>query len=453
MSSESRYRIYPKQFRWEKIPIERNKVFVLMPFTSRMDAVYGRLKAALSEKGYLCSRADELDGSVLVMNTVLREIMRSRYVIADLTLLNPNVFYELGVTHSFKDLPNVVMIKQKEGESPFDISHLRYIEYSEDNLFLLTSQVLDALERGGRLSDFQDALNRRGILGVVSENRDDFIDMFQDFFDYDLEEVTSLLNGDLDPRVPASAYMGPISRIRELIVGSLQSGRSEVIDGIVRIYAEALSSAPATSEVEEFAQDCLSGLFAPFDVPDDQIDSWKIDFAVTIASRGRCMVSALSYLIGYLSKIKTTRIDLNRYKVERFLLISHDGRVDEALINALGNEDRHIREYVSDLIGDKGLASAHDYLVRLLESETNPYTARSMLRALGKIGTSGDAGFIARWVDRREDTLRRNKATIVVRHAYLALRELCDAAQLHLLDQFQRRYADMLDDPPLDSLQ
>ena len=137
MSSESRYRIYPKQFRWEKIPIERNKVFVLMPFTSRMDAVYGRLKAALSEKGYLCSRADELDGSVLVMNTVLREIMRSRYVIADLTLLNPNVFYELGVTHSFKDLPNVVMIKQKEGE--IEMEYFTKFEkiLSKKQLFLL----------------------------------------------------------------------------------------------------------------------------------------------------------------------------------------------------------------------------------------------------------------------------------------------------------------------------
>ena len=39
-----KYKIYPKQYRNEKITIQKNKCFVLMQFSDDLDIVYGTIK-------------------------------------------------------------------------------------------------------------------------------------------------------------------------------------------------------------------------------------------------------------------------------------------------------------------------------------------------------------------------------------------------------------------------
>ena len=41
------YSIYPKQFRNSKIPIEKDRCFVLMPFSEKHDMLYGVIKDTL----------------------------------------------------------------------------------------------------------------------------------------------------------------------------------------------------------------------------------------------------------------------------------------------------------------------------------------------------------------------------------------------------------------------
>lgn len=87
------YKIYPKQFINDKIPIEKNRCFMLMPFSPEFDYIYGTIKKDLNENGLICNRADEIAGSKPILNKILTEILKSRYIIADLTDYNPNVFY------------------------------------------------------------------------------------------------------------------------------------------------------------------------------------------------------------------------------------------------------------------------------------------------------------------------------------------------------------------------
>lgn len=136
------YKIYPKEFRNENIIIQKNKCFVIMPFKKDYDLLYGNLKESLEESGYNCTRADDISGSTVIMNKILCEMLSSQFVIADLTSLNANVFYELGIAHSFKDAKNVIIIKRKNEECPFDLSHLSYINYNENNYKLLTSKII-----------------------------------------------------------------------------------------------------------------------------------------------------------------------------------------------------------------------------------------------------------------------------------------------------------------------
>ena len=73
-------------------------------------------------------RADEIAVPGAVTTDILTRIMHSDYVVADVTYQNPNVFYELGLRHACR--PGTIIIRDKKAASiPFDIAHLRYIEY------------------------------------------------------------------------------------------------------------------------------------------------------------------------------------------------------------------------------------------------------------------------------------------------------------------------------------
>ena len=150
------YNIYPKQYQHSNIPIEKNKCFVIMPFKLEFDYIYGEIKDGLDRAGFSCNRVDEITGSVPIIAKILNEILSSRCIIADLSGCNPNVFYELGVSHSFKDANNIIILKHKDSKVPFDIMHLTYIEYSEENPKLLVSRILKNIEDVKFISEFQE---------------------------------------------------------------------------------------------------------------------------------------------------------------------------------------------------------------------------------------------------------------------------------------------------------
>ena len=73
-------------------------------------------------------RADEISLPGTITTDIITRIMHSDYVIADVTFPNPNVFYELGLRHACR--PGTIIIRDRSGPRvPFDIAHLRYVEY------------------------------------------------------------------------------------------------------------------------------------------------------------------------------------------------------------------------------------------------------------------------------------------------------------------------------------
>jgi hypothetical protein len=62
-----------------------------------------------------------------VIQDVISLIDRSAFVICDCTGRNPNVFYEIGIAHSLGK--EVILITQNGDDVPFDLRHLRYLQY------------------------------------------------------------------------------------------------------------------------------------------------------------------------------------------------------------------------------------------------------------------------------------------------------------------------------------
>ena len=124
--------IYPKPyFQQANLPAEDPRlIFVLMPFAAEYKEIYDDvIKPLVLEMGLKPLRADEIFGSRAIMEDILRTIAESRIIIADVTKRNPNVFYELGISHTVKD--DVIIITQSMDDVPFDLQHLRCIKYSQ----------------------------------------------------------------------------------------------------------------------------------------------------------------------------------------------------------------------------------------------------------------------------------------------------------------------------------
>jgi hypothetical protein len=114
---------------------DKEECFVIMPIAERDDYgpthfadVYKHvIKPAVEAAGLRCIRADEVHRANLIHLDILHRIVNAKLAICDLSGLNPNVMFELGIRQAF-DKP-VVLIKDDRTRSPFDISPLRHQEY------------------------------------------------------------------------------------------------------------------------------------------------------------------------------------------------------------------------------------------------------------------------------------------------------------------------------------
>jgi len=117
--------------------------FVVMGFGKKMDyenskevdldRIYKKVIKELFEKDlkdYELIRADEIAGSSIIDVSMYTLLMKSDLVIADITTLNPNAIYELGVRHTLKPYSTIIMAEE-QCKIPFDLNHSRFLVYKE----------------------------------------------------------------------------------------------------------------------------------------------------------------------------------------------------------------------------------------------------------------------------------------------------------------------------------
>jgi len=114
-----------------------DRVFVIMqigakdsPERKRADEIYNFIVAPAVEGAGLEPYRADLDLSPgAITPKMISELLSARLVIADLTGRNPNVFYELGITHSFAR--PLISIADSSSSVPFDAKDERIIELGE----------------------------------------------------------------------------------------------------------------------------------------------------------------------------------------------------------------------------------------------------------------------------------------------------------------------------------
>lgn len=89
------------------------------------------IRPAMEECGLSGGTTAIVQGAGPIPQDMFQQILRAAVVICDITVHNPNVFYELGVRHALRK-KYTVLIKgtPSDDRAPFDIAGLRYMEYS-----------------------------------------------------------------------------------------------------------------------------------------------------------------------------------------------------------------------------------------------------------------------------------------------------------------------------------
>ena len=103
-------------------------VFTIMPFTEEFRDVYASYRTICEEFDLSAERTDESESGERIIPRILEGIRHSAFVIADVTKMSPNVFYEIGFAEGF-GRPVIVTAKQ-DTVLPFDISDIPVLFWS-----------------------------------------------------------------------------------------------------------------------------------------------------------------------------------------------------------------------------------------------------------------------------------------------------------------------------------
>lgn len=114
-----------------QIQVESRLCFVIMPFSYRYKDTFAKaIKPSLEDTKCTPLRADKVYEPGAITTQIFYYLAKSEFCIADISSLNPNVLYELGIAHTLMK-PTITITSDDSEKVPFDIASYRYITYRQ----------------------------------------------------------------------------------------------------------------------------------------------------------------------------------------------------------------------------------------------------------------------------------------------------------------------------------
>lgn len=124
--------------------IDKKMVFLLTPFSNESVDIYLSIKNICSECGLNLYRGDEEFSHEDILANIIKYIIKSRIVIANIDGKNPNVFYELGIAHALGK--PTILVSNSIQDAPFDVQQNRIVLYqNNDDLKLKLTKELSRI--------------------------------------------------------------------------------------------------------------------------------------------------------------------------------------------------------------------------------------------------------------------------------------------------------------------
>jgi len=407
-----------------------------MPFHNSFDEVYSEIKSSLRIIGFGCTRADDIYANRPIMNIIISEIMTAHFVIADLTDRNPNVFYEVGVAHSVRDISNVILLSQSIEFVPFDLRHLPIIIYERDNLRSLTTRLTKRVIENKEFFEGQVRIRERYQQQIAAES--DLEEVFSFLEERDRGLWRLILNA-MDISVEASSESDIVYNVFELrkeLSGLIATGRLKLFRNLFRIFKDVLCHFVEYRQIDEYISEALQRQkFIDFPVDDGEMIGMLIELAITLFRHPRFKRRALEWLFNYLARPKVAGIDINRGKIEYFIMYTDDPELREALVYTLEHNNPYMRETAADFIGEMRLDGASRNLILALSREVSPFAARSIFSAIGKLANPDGAVVIIEWVKNHLEVVKSQNLGFAIDYARQAITSIDNRHGTNYLDQ------------------
>jgi len=112
------------------LKIINDQIFVLTPFHDEFKDEFDATVKVGQELGFKVLRGDERAGAGEIFPQLLRYLVQSRLIVANISGRNPNVFYELGIAHAI-DKP-VILLAHNKSDVPFDVQSKQIVFYKDN---------------------------------------------------------------------------------------------------------------------------------------------------------------------------------------------------------------------------------------------------------------------------------------------------------------------------------
>jgi hypothetical protein len=197
------------------LEMARATCFVVMPYGKKpvpgtndrfdFDKVYRVImQPAIREAGFEPQRADESASSGLIHSEMFTDLRDQPVVLVDLSLHNPNVFYELGIRHVMAQR-GTVLICESSTHLPFDIGLSRVIKYEYD----------------GKAFDYEEAERVKPLLtSALREATKQPDSPVHAMLDRVLQEATAEVELGLDARVANAESIEVLRQYARVIAGT-----------------------------------------------------------------------------------------------------------------------------------------------------------------------------------------------------------------------------------------
>lgn len=129
----------------KEFEVDDKQVFVLTPFNDNYRETFFTIRKVCEKLNLRCFRGDEEFIPNDILPSILRQIVKSRLIIVNISGRNPNVMYELGLAHALGK-PTII-ISHNFTEIPFDLGNKRIIIFNneEDLKLKLENSITDML--------------------------------------------------------------------------------------------------------------------------------------------------------------------------------------------------------------------------------------------------------------------------------------------------------------------
>lgn len=177
------------------------RTFIVRPFGIKKDIDFDRveeelIRPAMRELGLAGGPTTEILRQGNIRADMFQRLLTADLVIADLSIHNANVFYELGIRHALRD-KRTFLLRSRSDEYPFDLQTDRYLDYDAQNPAASVGALTEAL-RHTIASEVLDSPVFQLLPDLQAQDRSKFLAVPRKFHDEVDRAASQRQLGDLE---------------------------------------------------------------------------------------------------------------------------------------------------------------------------------------------------------------------------------------------------------------